>query len=94
MEAHPVVPIQVFRHLGRTDGHAAGAGAGAGAGEEEAETAAAALDDGVDGTGATHLVQMIDVLVIKIVETDEEICVMTVPEDVMVAVTGQSVVVA
>ena len=48
---------------------------------------------GVDGTGATQLVQTIDVLVIKIVETDVEVCVMTVPEEVIVAVTGQIVVV-
>lgn len=66
-----------------------------GAAEEEAETGAAELDDaGADDTGATHLVQTVDTLVIKTVEMDDVVCVMTLPEDVRVAVIGQTVVVA
>lgn len=66
-----------------------------GATEEEAETGAAELDDtGADDTGATHLVQTVDTLVIKTVEMDDVVCVMTLPDDVSVAVTGQTVVVA
>lgn len=81
--------------MGRTSGHCAGAGAG----EEVAGTAAAALDDGAvetgaDVTGATHFVQTVDTLVMKMVEMEEEVCVMTLPEDVKVAVTGHTVVVA
>ena len=86
-----MVPIQVFRHFGSTSGH----GAGAGAGEEVAGTAAAELDDaGTDVTGAAHLVQTVDTLVMKIVEMEEEVWVIVLPEDVTVAVTGQTVVVA
>lgn len=77
--------------MGRTSGHCAGAGAR----EEVAGTADAALDDtGADVTGATHLVQTVDTLVMKTVKMDEEVWVMTLPEDVTVAVTGQTVVVA
>ena len=81
----------MFRHLGRTSGHWTGAGAG----EEVAGTAAAVLDDtGTDVTGATHSVQTVDTLVMNTVEMEDEVCVMTLPEDVTVAVTGQTVVVA
>lgn len=66
-----------------------------------AGTAAAALEDtgaaddtGADATGAMHFVQTVDTLVIKMVDMEEEVCVMTLPEDVKVAVTGQTVVVA
>ena len=66
-----------------------------GADEDKAETGAALLDEtGADDTGATHLVQTVDTLVIKTVEMDDEVWVMTLPEDVTVAVTGQTVVVA
>ena len=40
------------------------------------------------------MVQTVDTLVMKIVEMEEEVWVIVLPEDVTVAVTGQTVVVA
>ncbi len=81
---HLVKVIQVFIHLGRTDG-AGAAGAGA-AGED---TWALALAVGV--VGATHLVQIVEVEVVRTVEilcvTSTEVLV----PDVWVLVTGQVV---
>ena len=79
-----VVCIQVLRHLGSRAG--AGAGwAGTGAGDELAgETA----DEVV---GAAHFVQMVDVLVMRIVDSDCVVVTIVWEPDVMVAVTGQVV---
>ena len=84
LSLHLVKLIQVFMHLGRTDG--AGAD-GAGAAGEDAGTLG--LATGV--VGATHLVQIVEV---EVVRTVEMLCVtsveVTVPE-VLVLVTGQVV---
>ena len=84
LSLHLVKLIQVFIHLGRTDG-AGAEGAGA-AGE-----AAGALGLAVGAVGATHLVQMVEVEVVRTVETLWVTSVeVTVPE-VLVLVTGQVV---
>jgi hypothetical protein len=93
--------IQVFRHFGRMDG--AGTG-GAGAGDEETDggawtlasnvsaVEASRLLDGVAG-GAIHLVQIVEVMVLKIVDTVFEVLIIRLVPDVTVLVTGQVVTV-
>lgn len=88
--------IQVFKHLGKTDG--AGTG-GAGTEDPEADGRSTMLADdvstivvGVVG-GATHLVQIVEVMVLKIVDTVFEVWIISRVPDVTVLVTGQVVTV-
>ncbi len=62
LSLHLVKVIQVFIHLGRTDG--AGADGAGAAGED-----AGALGLAVGVAGATHLVQIVEVEVVRTVET-------------------------
>ena len=107
MLAQPVVKIQVFRHLGRTSGQGA---EGGGTAAEAVETGATAVEtDGVVagtgrgvveiegavvGRGAMHFVQIVEIEVMKKVETDWVVVVKASAPVVIVAVTGQNVVVS
>ncbi len=86
LSLHLVKVIQVFIHLGRTDG--AGAD-GAGAAGEDA--GALGLAVGVAGAGATHLVQIVEVEVVRTVETLWVTSTDVLVPDVWVLVTGQVV---
>lgn len=57
--------------------------------------AAGKLDEGIGVVvGATQLVQIVEMVVIVTVEIVDEVCVVTWAPDVIVAVTGQTVVVS
>ena len=88
--------IQVFRHLGRTDG--AGTGT-TGIGDFEADGRSIRLAGDVStivagvGGGSTHLVQIVEVTVLKIVDTVLEVWIISRVPDVTVLITGQVVTV-
>lgn len=84
LSLHLVKVIQVFIHLGRTDG--AGADGAGAAGED-----AGALGLAVGVAGATHLVQMVEVEVVRTVETVWVTSTEVLVPDVWVFVTGQVV---
>jgi len=84
LSLHLVKVIQVFIHLGRTDG--AGADGAGAAGED-----AGALGLAVGVAGATHLVQMVEVEVVRTVETLWVTSTEVLVPDVWVLVTGQVV---
>lgn len=96
MFTHFVKAIQVFKHLGRTDG--AGTG-GAGTGDFEPDGRSTTLAGDVStivtgvAEGATHLVQMVEVTVLKMVDTVFELWIISRVPDVTVLVTGQVVTV-
>ena len=88
--------IQVFKHLGKTDGAGTG-GAGTGDFEPDGRSTMLAGDVSmiVPGVvrGAAHLVQMVEVMVLKIVDTVFELWIISRVPDVTVLVTGQVVTV-
>lgn len=84
LSLHLVKVIQVFIHLGRTDG--AGADGAGAAGED-----AGALGLAVGVAGATHLVQMVEVEVVRTVETLWVTSTEVLVPDVWVLVTGHVV---
>ena len=93
---HFVELIQVFKHFGRTEG--AGTD-GARAGKLDADFRLGTLASEVSmivvevAGGAMHLVQIVEVMVLKIVEIVFEVWISLLLPDVTVLVTGQVVTV-
>ena len=78
----------MFKHFGRM----CGAGAGTG-GDDGTPEASGLVGTGVAG-GATHLVQIVEVMVLKIVDVVTPVETLSLPAVVNVCVTGQTVMTA